>query len=254
MTVIVHSEISPYLKSPHWSGLTSTQEVISLNGYKWTNYFTIQTNWPQTDGVHTQTYKLRTVPATLGKQQHSKDKYLLVWAGSVITNWRKPKSCLGRVFNSKLGRIATLGSKCMVCMQPLLKLKTRPRAHPVSQSWSMVLVWFLSSLCRISIRLIFRRTCKLSYRPAHCSTDLQTVRQSCRLSDRPADCETGPHTVWQTCRLSNRPAHCLTDLQTVRQARRLSDRPTDCLIDPETVRLSDGPADCPYIRSYMTFA
>jgi hypothetical protein len=38
----------------------------------------------------------------------------------------------GRVFNSKLGHIETLGSKCMVCMQPLLKLKTRPKARPVS--------------------------------------------------------------------------------------------------------------------------
>jgi hypothetical protein len=35
-------------------------------------------------------------------------------------------------FNSKLGCIATLGSKFMACMQPLLKLKARPKAHPVS--------------------------------------------------------------------------------------------------------------------------
>jgi hypothetical protein len=39
---------------------------------------------------------------------------------------------LGLVFNSKLGCIATPGSKCMVCMQPLLKLKTQPKARPVS--------------------------------------------------------------------------------------------------------------------------
>ena len=32
----------------------------------------------------------------------------------------------------KLGYIATLGCKCMVCMQPLLKLKTLPKACPVS--------------------------------------------------------------------------------------------------------------------------
>ncbi len=50
---------------------------------------------------------------------------------SAITNGREPRSCLGRVFNSKLGCIATLGSKCMVCMQqPLLKLKTWPKARP----------------------------------------------------------------------------------------------------------------------------
>jgi hypothetical protein len=33
-------------------------------------------------------------------------------AGSVITNGREPRSCLGRVFNSKLGCIATPDSKC----------------------------------------------------------------------------------------------------------------------------------------------
>jgi hypothetical protein len=53
-------------------------------------------------------------------------------SGSAITNGREPRSCLGRVFNPKLGCIATPGSKCMVCMQqPLLKLKTRPKARPV---------------------------------------------------------------------------------------------------------------------------
>ncbi len=54
-------------------------------------------------------------------------------SGSAITNWREPRSCLGRGFNSKLGCIAaTLGSKRMVCMRPLLKLKTLPKARPVS--------------------------------------------------------------------------------------------------------------------------
>ena len=42
--------------------------------------------------------------------------------GSAKANGREPKTGLGRVFNSKLGCIATPGSKCMVCMQPLLKL------------------------------------------------------------------------------------------------------------------------------------
>jgi hypothetical protein len=43
-------------------------------------------------------------------------------AGSAKANGREPKTSLGQVFNSKLGCIATQGSKCMVCMQPLLKL------------------------------------------------------------------------------------------------------------------------------------
>jgi len=53
--------------------------------------------------------------------------------GSAISNGREPRSCLGLVFNSKLGCFATLGSKyMMVCKQPLLKLKTQPKARPVS--------------------------------------------------------------------------------------------------------------------------
>jgi len=54
------------------------------------------------------------------------------WLGSAKANGSEPKTGLGWVFNSKLGCIATPGSKCMVCMQPLLKLKTRPKARPVS--------------------------------------------------------------------------------------------------------------------------
>jgi hypothetical protein len=34
--------------------------------------------------------------------------------GSAITNGREPRSCLDRVFNSKLGCFATLGRKCIV--------------------------------------------------------------------------------------------------------------------------------------------
>ncbi len=68
---------------------------------------------------------------------HVHEPVALPKAGSAMTNGREPKSCLGQVFNSKLGHIATLGSKCMVCMQPLLKLETRPRARPVSLSLSM---------------------------------------------------------------------------------------------------------------------
>ncbi len=43
-------------------------------------------------------------------------------AGSAKAYGREPKTGLGRVFNYKLGCIATPGRKCMVCMQPLLKL------------------------------------------------------------------------------------------------------------------------------------
>ncbi len=57
--------------------------------------------------------------------------------GSAIYNGREAKSCLGRVFRSKLGRIARLLSKCMACVQNLLELKTRPRVCPVSLSLSI---------------------------------------------------------------------------------------------------------------------
>ncbi len=66
---------------------------------------------------------------TLSKKARKNYKWGL---GSAITNRREPRSCLGRVVNSKLGCTATQGSKCMVCMQPLLKLKTWPKFHPVS--------------------------------------------------------------------------------------------------------------------------
>jgi hypothetical protein len=47
---------------------------------------------------------------------------LSVCPESAKANGREPKTGFGRVFNSNLGCIATPGSKCMVCMQPLLKL------------------------------------------------------------------------------------------------------------------------------------
>ncbi len=44
---------------------------------------------------------------------HAGRKVLMVVnPGSAVTNGREPKSCLGRVFNSNLGRIAALLSKC----------------------------------------------------------------------------------------------------------------------------------------------
>ncbi len=53
-------------------------------------------------------------------------------AGSAITNGREARSCLGRVFNFKLGSFVSKKYNSMACTQPLLKLKTRPRFRPVS--------------------------------------------------------------------------------------------------------------------------
>jgi hypothetical protein len=57
-----------------------------------------------------------------------------IW--SAISNGREPRSCLGRIFNFKLGCTALLHN-FMARIQPLLELKTRPRFCPVSLSSSM---------------------------------------------------------------------------------------------------------------------
>jgi LIM domain len=58
--------------------------------------------------------------------------------GSAITNGREPRSCLGRVFNCKLGSFTDNTKNVAICKWPLLKLKTQPRFCPVSWSLSML--------------------------------------------------------------------------------------------------------------------
>jgi hypothetical protein len=59
---------------------------------------------------------------------------LVFWAqlGSAITNGREPRSCLGRVFNCKLGSFADNTKNIAACKWPLLKLKSQLRFCPVS--------------------------------------------------------------------------------------------------------------------------
>ncbi len=52
--------------------------------------------------------------------------------GRAISNGREPRSCLGQVFNIKLGSFASKQLNCMAHTKPLLELKTRPRFRPVS--------------------------------------------------------------------------------------------------------------------------
>ncbi len=59
------------------------------------------------------------------------------WVGSAISKGREPRSCLGWVFNFKLGRFTWKHHKCAACKWPLLKLKPRPRFRPVSRSFAM---------------------------------------------------------------------------------------------------------------------
>ncbi len=56
----------------------------------------------------------------------------LLKLGSAISNGREPKSCLGRVFNSKLGRTAILCGKCMVWYAATSRAENRPRVRPAS--------------------------------------------------------------------------------------------------------------------------
>ncbi len=57
--------------------------------------------------------------------------------GSAITNRWETKSCLGKVFNSKLVNFTDDSKTVAACKWPLLKLKTRPRFCPVSLSLSL---------------------------------------------------------------------------------------------------------------------
>jgi hypothetical protein len=59
-------------------------------------------------------------------------------AGSLITNEREPRSCLGWVFNFKLGSFYWYHQNFAACKWPLLKLKTQPRFCPVSWSLSVL--------------------------------------------------------------------------------------------------------------------
>jgi hypothetical protein len=57
--------------------------------------------------------------------------------GSTKANGREPKSCLGRVFNFKLGCFVMCTIAWPIQARLSLELKTRPRFHPVSLILSM---------------------------------------------------------------------------------------------------------------------
>ncbi len=56
------------------------------------------------------------------------------WCGKFMSNGREPESCLGWVFNFKLGCFNLQQRKCTACTRPYLKLKNQARFCPVS--WS----------------------------------------------------------------------------------------------------------------------
>jgi hypothetical protein len=74
------------------------------------------------------------VTLLIGQTDRSSD------AGSVKANGRVNKTCLGRVFNYKLGCFGDVHVLNYVDACPHLKLKTRPRFSPVSLSLSMTYV------------------------------------------------------------------------------------------------------------------
>jgi hypothetical protein len=57
---------------------------------------------------------------------------------SAKANGRKPKSCLGGVFNFKLGCFVMCTIAWPIQVLPSLQWKTQPRFRPVSLSLSMV--------------------------------------------------------------------------------------------------------------------
>jgi hypothetical protein len=58
----------------------------------------------------------------------------------MLANGREPKSCLGQLFNFKLGSFAVWEDVRDANARPHLKLKTQPRFHPARLSLSMFAV------------------------------------------------------------------------------------------------------------------
>ncbi len=78
-------------------------------------------------------------------------------AGSDITNRREPRSCLGRVFNFKLGSFVSKKYHCMACTQSLLKLKFGPGLVLIAKvcpwlRWLVIRGWELVRLVNIEVR------------------------------------------------------------------------------------------------------
>ncbi len=81
-----------------------------------------------------------TIPGKPGRPNKT-----LAQSGSTITNGREPRSCVGRVFNRKLGSFTDNTKNVAACKRPFLKSKTRPRFCPVSWSLSMAQFYALGS-------------------------------------------------------------------------------------------------------------
>ncbi len=67
-------------------------------------------------------------------------KYKMGFNQGAITNGKEPRSCLGQVFNCKLGSFTDETKNVAACKWPLWKLQTRPRFCPLSWSLSMLKV------------------------------------------------------------------------------------------------------------------
>jgi hypothetical protein len=73
---------------------------------------------------------LQKLPIKLTKDKHSNllcPKDTNCWVGSVTSNERELRSCLGQVFNFKLGSFVLKQGNCIAPTQSLLELKTQPR-------------------------------------------------------------------------------------------------------------------------------
>ncbi len=86
--------------------------------------------------------------------------------GSLTSNGREPKSCLDRVFNFKLESFDSYRHKCIVFMQAILELNSRPRGlyHKTFYGSNKFHSKFVSLLLVVSFTGLDKHTNLLHYR------------------------------------------------------------------------------------------
>ncbi len=88
--------------------------------------------WPVRVCLEIQHVRTLSVPHSVRMRD-----YIYNNAGSVISNGREPKSCLGRVFNYKLGHIAILCGKCMAWYEATSRVENSAQGLSCLLSLSM---------------------------------------------------------------------------------------------------------------------
>ena len=76
-----------------------------------------------------------------------------------MSNGREPKSCLGQVFNFKLGCFVMCTIAWSTQAQPSLMLKTQPRFCPVSLTLSMQLAINITKVIKL-LKVQYSEVCR----------------------------------------------------------------------------------------------